>query len=84
MIEPMKGGVNMATRRIELKKLRIERNLTQDELAKKLGVSVGTYSFVESGKKRGSEELWLKIQKVFSIPDEQMWTIQNPKKQGSE
>lgn len=69
----------MATRRIELKKLRIEHNLTQEELAKKLGVSVGTYSFVESGKKRGSEKLWLKIQKVFNIPDEKMWLIQNPR-----
>lgn len=69
----------MATRRIELKKLRIERNLTQQEVAERLGVSIGTYSFIESGVKRGSEKVWLKIQKEFDIPDEKMWLIQNPR-----
>lgn len=52
--------------RINLKKLRLEAgNLTQEEMANRLGVSRVTYSFVESGKSKGSIDFWLAVEREF-------------------
>lgn len=61
----------------ELIKLRVDHDLTQTDMAKICGVSVGTYNLVENGKRRGSKEFWQTIQTSFNLDGEQMWNLQN-------
>lgn len=58
-----------------LKLLRKSRCLTQDELAKKLGISQSYYSQVENGQRRPSISLWQKLHKLFNISDYIMWQL---------
>lgn len=59
----------------KLKVLRVKEDLTQDEMAKKLGVSRQTYQAIESGERRGSEEFWLSVHGVFNVPASEMWEL---------
>lgn len=60
---------------IELKIKRVQKQMTQNEVAKELGITTPAYSYVESGKRKGSMEMWLKLQEIFEIADEDMWKI---------
>ena len=62
----------------ELIKLRVDHDLTQTDMAKICGVSVGTYNLVENGKRRGSKKLWKAIQAYFKLDGEQMWRLEHP------
>lgn len=62
----------------ELIKLRVDHDMTQENLAEKCGVSKATINLVENGKSRGSKKLWQKIQAIFKLDGEQMWKLQNP------
>lgn len=62
----------------ELIKLRVDHDLTQTDMAIICGVSGGTYNLIENGKRRGSKEVWQRIQKHFKLGGEQMWKLQNP------
>lgn len=64
--------------RVELRVLRVKNSLTQRDLAAKTGVSVSTYNLIEQGKRRGSNEFWLKIQKLFNLDGGEVWNLQNP------
>ncbi len=64
-------------KRNELKVLRVKHDLTQPQMAERLGVSIATYNLVENGKRRGSQEFWLKLQNEFSLDGETVWKIQN-------
>lgn len=66
----------MMNQRINLKIERVKNNLTQQQLAEKLGVSVGTYNLIENGKRRGSISFWNNIQKEFKLSGEEMWKLQ--------
>ena len=55
---------------------RCDRKLKQSEIAKKIGVSRATYSFVERGERSGSFEFWSGLQKAFDVPDSEMWKLQ--------
>lgn len=63
--------------RTELKVLRVRNNLTQLQIAKKLGVSKSTYNLIENGNRRGSAEFWLRLQSEFNLKDSEVWQIQN-------
>ena len=65
-------------KRNELKVLRVRNNLTQPLMAEKLGVSKSTYNLIEQGKRRGSAEFWLTLQKEFNLKDSEVWKLQNP------
>lgn len=58
--------------------LRVEHGLTQTDMAKICGVSVGTYNLIENGKRRGSKKVWQTIQTHFNLDGEQIWNLQNP------
>ena len=58
-----------------LKLLRKSSFLTQDELAKKLGISQTYYSQVENGQRRPSISLWQRIHKLFNVSDYIMWQL---------
>jgi DNA-binding XRE family transcriptional regulator len=62
----------------ELIILRVKHHLTQADLAKICGVSVGTINLIENCKRRGSKEVWQRIQAYFKLDGEQMWKLQNP------
>ena len=62
--------------RTELKKFRVGQHLNQADMAKKIGVSRVTYAFVENGKRSGNADFWGTLQKVFNVPDEEMWQLQ--------
>lgn len=58
-----------------LKLLRKSRYLTQEELAKKLGISQTYYSQVENGQRKPSISLWHKIHDLFNVSDYIMWQL---------
>ena len=61
--------------RTELKVLRVKHNLTQKELAEKVGVSYPTYNLIEQGKRKGSTQFWANVQKLFNLEDGELWKL---------
>lgn len=62
--------------RRNLKVFRVQHNLTQDEMANKIGCTRATYSSIECGKREGRKTFWSDLQKAFLIPDSEMWALQ--------
>lgn len=60
-----------------LKKLRVNHDLTQPQMAKLCGVSLSTYNLIEQGKRQGSQEFWVAVKKKFDLDGETAWKIQN-------
>lgn len=50
-----------------LRKLRLEKSLTQEELAKKIDVAQSTIRMIELGKRGGSKEVVSKIADFFNV-----------------
>lgn len=65
--------------RKELKKMRIDKELSQKEMAEKLGISAGSYCLIESGQRYCNLKTWVKIKDILNIPNERMWDIINSK-----
>ena len=63
-------------KRHNLYMLRCDKRLTQAEIADKLGVSRQVYANIEKGRNAGSTEFWSNLQKVFNIPDADMYPLQ--------
>lgn len=61
----------------ELVKLRVDHELTQPQAAQLLGVSLSTYNLIENGKRRGSVDFWMNVQKEFKLDGDTVWKIQN-------
>lgn len=53
---------------IDLKKLRTERGLTQEQLANESGVQRTTITMIELGENKPSIELAKKLGEIFNIP----------------
>lgn len=62
-------------KRWNLIKFRGSLALTQSEMADRIGVKRQTYSLVELGKRRGSEEFWSKIKNTFDLNGDDMWSL---------
>src|SRR5690554_8088846 len=60
-------GIFMKSFGLRLKHLRIEKGLTQDELAKKLGVAKSTISLYETNAREPNFEMLTKIADFFSV-----------------
>jgi transcriptional regulator with XRE-family HTH domain len=52
---------------ILLKQLREEHNLTQSQMAEKIGYSQQSISFIENGKRSPSTKQLKKISKIFGV-----------------
>lgn len=69
---------------MEYKNLRDVRykngDLTQKEVAEKIGISEGSYNAIENGKRYGSNKTWNKLQALFGLSDADVWRLQNQKK----
>ena len=62
--------------RLNLKLFRVSHDLTQEEIAEKIGVSRVTYYNVESGNRGGQLDVfWKNFQEAFDIPDSEMYNI---------
>lgn len=53
---------------IDLKKLRTERGLTQEQVANESGVQRTTITMIELGENKPSVELAKKLGEIFNIP----------------
>ena len=69
-----KGGDIVRTR---LKVLRIQKGWSQKEASEKLGLSAAAYSFIETGRRFGSNKTWEKIKKLYSLSDKEVWNVQH-------
>ena len=72
----------------KLKELRLQNNLTQEKLARKLGVVTRTYIYYETGKKNPSIDLLTRIAQCFNVSisflvDEQSESIADTQTQDS-
>jgi len=56
-----------------IKVLRAQNNLTQEELAQKIGISRQALSNIENGKVEPSGRIVIKIANIFGIPAEQIF-----------
>lgn len=62
-------------KRLALKQLRVAHDLTQEEMAERMGVKRVRYQNVESGYRAGTIDFWQKLQKAFNISDADMWRL---------
>ena len=53
--------------REKLKQLRVEKNLTQEQVAKVIGVTKSCYSNYEQGLREPSLEIFIKLCKFFDV-----------------
>lgn len=58
--------------RTKLKILRIKHQLTQDEIAARLGYKRAYFGHVESGHTGGSQEFWQRLQNAFQLTDDEV------------
>ena len=58
-----------------LKSKRVAVGLSQQDVSERLGITLTAYSLIETGKRMGKLETWIKIQNLFQIPDSEMWNI---------
>ena len=63
------------TPRTNLKVFRVKLNLTQDEMADKIGYTRQSYSAIEAGERNGRDAFWNTLQEAFNIPDDEMWAL---------
>lgn len=61
--------------RTNLKVFRTAHKLRQTDIAYELGVSRATYSFIERGERSGNAEFWQRLQRTYSVPDEEMYKL---------
>lgn len=60
---------------LQLFTLRKAAGLSQIETAQKLGIPVNLYAAIERGESNGKTAVWDRIQKLFEVPDENMWQL---------
>lgn len=61
--------------RTNLKVFRVKRNLSQEQMADKIGCNRVTYSAIENGRRNGKQSFWVAFQKAFDIPDNEVWQL---------
>ncbi len=67
-------------RRVNLKIFRIQHNLTQSDIAERVGCSRDAYREIESGKRNPSYDFMEKFKVAFDIPAENMWNLMEREK----
>ena len=61
----------------KIKEYRAKHHLTQAELAEKVGVRRETIVFLEMGKYNPSLKLALQIVKIFQVPIEELFSLED-------
>lgn len=62
-------------RRKNMKIFRIEHDLTQSDMADRIGCSRDAYGAIESGRRDPSYGLMKNLQIAFNVPNERMWGL---------
>lgn len=62
-------------RRKNLKIFRVEHDLTQSDMAHRIGCSRDAYRSIESGERNPSYEFMERLHIAFSVPAERMWAL---------
>lgn len=62
---------------VELKKFRVGLDLTQAEIAAKMGVTRERYQKAESGAREVRQDFWRQLQAAFNLSDAQIWALMN-------
>lgn len=62
----------MVTIKNKLKEVRESLGFTQEEVAKEIGVTKTYYSNFEKGKRGGTIQTWLKIQKALCLSNDEL------------
>lgn len=62
-------------RRKNLKIFRVEHDLTQFDMAQRIGCSRDAYSAIESGSRDPSYDFMKKLKAAFGVPAESMWAL---------
>lgn len=74
--------VTTPTRYNSLRDLRYKNgDLTQEEMAKRIGISKAAYCNIERGVRFGSVVTWEKIQTLFNLTDDEVWKLIKKKNQ---
>lgn len=68
--------------RTNLKIFRVGKHLTQEQIAKILGVTRNCYASIESGKRNTKQAFWDNLQLKFNVPDAEMWQLTVNDKEG--
>ena len=50
-------------------------DMTQTEMANKIGISATAYAQIELGKAHGKVSTWANIQNVFGLTDAEVWQL---------
>lgn len=64
-------------------KLRADRDWSQEQMAIHLDCTRPYINHIENGISQGTVEFWSKVQRVFDIPNEDMWQLIWGKKEAS-
>jgi putative transcriptional regulator len=69
---------------VHLKRHRVEREMTQEELAERAGVTRQTILSIERGRYRPSIEIALRLARLFGVPVESLFELDEPARAGKE
>jgi putative transcriptional regulator len=69
---------------VHLRRHREERGLTQEDLADRVGVTRQTIISIERGRYRPSIELALRLARLFGVPVETLFELDEPARSGKE
>lgn len=61
--------------RIKLRQARVEKGLTQQQVADELYLSLRQYQRIENGDAQGSIETWDKLEDMFTVPQRRLREI---------
>lgn len=67
-------------KRQNLKMFRLSHDLTQEQMAEKIGVDRQRYHHIESGNRLGRFDFWQKLQVAFDLSGEDIWQMQQTQK----
>ncbi len=71
----MTGGQNFATL---IRKRRRQLDLTQEEVARRIGTSIGYITLLESGRRHPSENVISRLAKVLGLDQRELFFCANP------
>ena len=59
---------NETKKRLKLKQLRVSLDLSQEQMADRLGISRTMYVAIENGRRYGTLKFWRNLQETFVVP----------------
>lgn len=57
--------------------LRKRKGWSQEEAARRLEIPLISYQKIEQGKSEGKVNFWRRVQRIYELSDEDMWSVVN-------